>query len=157
MIDKLSWIAVYPEIVLLVMACVIALVDLGVKTPGRTLTYLLTLVTLGVVAAMEASYALGGQTFYGFGNMVVVDAMGSWLKCLSSVTLMAAVVQGRAVVADPAERSAVADVGLIRPPEWAWVEPKVADGMVNHGLGGGRPCISWRISGDRFSPTKVLI
>ena len=32
MTDKLSWIAVYPEIVLLVMACVITLVDLGVKS-----------------------------------------------------------------------------------------------------------------------------
>ena len=28
MIDKLSWIAVYPEIILLVMGCVILLVDL---------------------------------------------------------------------------------------------------------------------------------
>jgi NADH-quinone oxidoreductase subunit N len=95
MIDKLSWIAVYPELVLLIMACVIALVDLGVKTPGRTLTYLLSMMTLAVVAAMEASYALGGQTFYGFGNMVVVDPMGSWLKCFSSITLMVTVVYGR--------------------------------------------------------------
>lgn len=31
MIDKLSWIAVYPELILLVMACVIALADLYVK------------------------------------------------------------------------------------------------------------------------------
>ncbi len=100
MIDKLSWIAVYPEIVLLVMACVIALVDLGVKTPRRTLTYVLTLATLGVVAAMEASYALGGHTFYGFGNMVVVDPMGSWLKCFSSVALMVTVVYGRPYAAD---------------------------------------------------------
>ena len=100
MIDKLSWIAVYPEIVLLVLACVIALLDLGVKTPRRTMTYLLTLLTLGVVAALEAFYALGGQTFYGFGNMVVVDPMGSWLKCFSSVALMVTVVYGRPYVAD---------------------------------------------------------
>lgn len=100
MIDKLSWIAVYPEIILLVMACVIALVDLGVKTPGRTLTYLLTLLTLGAVAVMEASYAMGGQTFYGFSNMVVVDPMGSWLKCFSSVALMVTVVYGRPYSAD---------------------------------------------------------
>jgi NADH-quinone oxidoreductase subunit N len=33
MIDNISWLAVYPEIVLLVMACVIALVDLWVKSP----------------------------------------------------------------------------------------------------------------------------
>ena len=100
MIDKLSWIAVFPEIVLLVMACVIALVDLGVKTPRRTLTYALTLLTLAGVASIEAYYAVGGQTFYGFGNMVVVDPMGSWLKCFSSVALMVTVVYGRPYAAD---------------------------------------------------------
>ena len=95
MIDKLSWIAVYPEIILLVMGCVILLVDLWVKSPMRTLTYVLTLATLGVVAALEAAYALGGQTFYGFGKMVVVDPMGSWLKCFSVIALMASLVYGR--------------------------------------------------------------
>jgi len=95
MIDKLSWIAVYPEIILLVMGCVILLVDLWVKSPMRTLTYVLTLLTLGGVAALEAAYALGGQTFYGFGKMVVVDPMGSWLKCFSSIALMVSLVYGR--------------------------------------------------------------
>ena len=95
MIDKLSWIAVYPEIILLVMGCVILLVDLWVKSPMRTLTYVLTLLTLGVVAVAEATYAMGGQTFYGFGNMVVVDPMGSWLKCFSCVALMVSLVYGR--------------------------------------------------------------
>jgi NADH-quinone oxidoreductase subunit N len=100
MIDKLSWIAVYPEIVLLIMACVIALVDLGVKTPRRTGTYVLTLLTLAVVAAMEAFYAVGGETFYGFGNMVVVDPMGSWLKCFASLTVLTTLVYGRPYAAD---------------------------------------------------------
>ncbi len=95
MIDKLSWTAVYPEIILLVMGCVILLVDLWVKSPMRTLTYVLTLVTLGTVAAVEAAYALGGQTFYGFGKMVVVDPMGSWLKCFSAIALMVSLVYGR--------------------------------------------------------------
>ena len=95
MIDKLSWIAVYPEIILLVMGCVILLADLWVKSPMRTLTYVLTLITLGVVAALEAAYALGGQTFYGFGKMVVVDPMGSWLKCFSAIALMVSLVYGR--------------------------------------------------------------
>ena len=95
MIDKLSWVAVYPELLLLVMACVIALVDLGVKSPQRNLTYILTLATLAVVAVMEAFYAMGGDTFYGFGNMVVVDPMGGWLKCFSSVSLMVTLVYGR--------------------------------------------------------------
>jgi NADH-quinone oxidoreductase subunit N len=95
MIDKLSWIAVYPEIILAVMACVILLVDLGVKSPMRTVTYVLTLITLAVVAALEAAYASGGQTFYGFGKMVVVDPMGSWLKCFSCIALMVSLVYGR--------------------------------------------------------------
>ncbi|MEO6016812.1 MAG: NADH-quinone oxidoreductase subunit NuoN [Polaromonas sp.] len=99
MIDKLSWIAVYPEIILLVMACIILLVDLGVKTPQRTGTYVLTLLTLGVVAALEAAYALGGETFYGFSKMVVVDPMSGWLKCFSCIALMVSLVYGRPYVA----------------------------------------------------------
>ena len=95
MIDKLSWIAVYPEIILLVMACIILLADLWVKTPKRNGTYVATLLTLSVVAALQAAYALGGETFYGFGGMVVVDPMGSWLKCFSSVALMISLVYGR--------------------------------------------------------------
>ncbi len=100
MIDKLSWVAVYPEIVLLVMASVIALVDLGIKTPRRTGTYVLTLLTLAVVAAMEVRSAMGGQTFYGFGNMVVSDPMGSWLKCFASIAVMVTLVYGRPYAAD---------------------------------------------------------
>ena len=34
MIDNISWLAIYPEILLLVMACVIALVDLGFPVLG---------------------------------------------------------------------------------------------------------------------------
>ncbi|WP_332776386.1 NADH-quinone oxidoreductase subunit NuoN [Polaromonas sp.] len=100
MIDKLSWIAVYPEIVLLAMACVIALVDLGVKSSHRTLTYVLTLLTLAVVAVLQAFYASGGNTFYGFGNMVVSDPMGNWLKCFATVALMITLVYGRPYAAD---------------------------------------------------------
>ena len=95
MIDKLSWISVYPEIILAAMACIILLVDLGVKSSLRSVTYVLTLITLAVVAALEAAYASGGETFYGFGKMVVVDPMGSWLKCFSCIALMVSLVYGR--------------------------------------------------------------
>ena len=100
MIDKLSWITVYPEIVLVTMACIILLLDLGVKTPQRTVTYVLSLVTLAVIAAMEAAYAAGGQTLYGFGKMVVVDPMGGWLKCFATISLMITLVYGRPYAAD---------------------------------------------------------
>jgi NADH-quinone oxidoreductase subunit N len=100
MIDTLSWITVYPEIILLVMACVIALVDLGVKTPLRGTTYILTLLTLAVVAALQAFYAMQGETVYGFGKMVVSDPMGNWLKCFACVALMVSMVYGRPYAAD---------------------------------------------------------
>ena len=100
MIDNISWLAVYPEIVLLVMACVIALVDLWVKSPRRTATYVLTMLTLAVVAALEGVYASSGNTFYGFGNMVVSDAMGNWLKCFATIAVMVTLVYSRPYAAD---------------------------------------------------------
>lgn len=100
MIDNISWLAIYPEIVLLTMACVIALVDLGVHSPRRTGTYVLTMLTLAVVATLQAMYASSGNTFYGFGNMVVSDAMGNWLKCFATVAMMITLVYGRPYAAD---------------------------------------------------------
>jgi NADH-quinone oxidoreductase subunit N len=100
MIDKYNWITVYPDLVLAFMACVIALVDLGVKSPRRTLTYVLTLVTMGVVAVMQAMYATGELTLYGFGNMIVSDPMGNWLKCFATIAMMVCLVYGRPYAAD---------------------------------------------------------
>jgi len=100
MLDSLSWIVAYPEIILLVMACVIALADLRVSSAGRTSTYLLTLLTLGVVAVIQAMYALGGETLYGFGNMVVSDPMGNWLKCFAALAMAVTLVYARPYAAD---------------------------------------------------------
>ena len=100
MFEKLSIAAVYPEMVLAVMAIVIAMVDLFVKCPRRTTTYALSLVTIGVVAYMEAVAATQGQTVYSFGNMVVSDAMGSWLKCFSALAVMVTLVYGRPYAAE---------------------------------------------------------
>lgn len=100
MIDKLSWITVYPEIILLTMACVITLFDLGVSSQRRTATYLLTMGTLAIVAVIQAVYADSGVTLYGFGNMVVSDPMGNWLKCFATVAVMVTLVYGRPYAAD---------------------------------------------------------
>ena len=100
MIDKLSWMTVYPELVLLVMGCLIAMIDLGVTSHRRTFTYVLTLGTLGVVAFMQAMYAVGDQTLYGFNNMVVSDPMGNWLKCFATLAMMVCLVYGRPYAAD---------------------------------------------------------
>jgi len=90
----------YPEIFLLAMACLITLVDLWVKSPKRDLTYGLTMLTLGVVAVMQAFYAATGETVYGFGHMVVSDAMGNWLKCFATLAVMTTLVYGRPYAVD---------------------------------------------------------
>ncbi|MGI9151233.1 MAG: NADH-quinone oxidoreductase subunit NuoN [Limnohabitans sp.] len=100
MFEKLSMGAVYPEMLLAVMAIVIAMVDLFVKSPRRTTTYALSLITIGVVAYMEAVAATDGQTIYSFGNMVVSDPMGSWLKCFASLAVMVTLVYGRPYAAE---------------------------------------------------------
>ena len=100
MIDKLSWISVYPEIILLVMGCIIAIADLFVTSPRRTATYVLTLVSLATVAALQFSYASGGVTVYGFGDMVVSDQMGNWLKVFATLAVMVTLVYSRPYAAD---------------------------------------------------------
>ncbi len=100
MIDPNSWFTVIPELVLLVMSLAIVLIDLYVRTPLRSLTYVLTLGTLAVVAVMQGLYAMGGQTVYGFGGMVISDPMGNWLKCFSALAMMATIVYGRRYAAD---------------------------------------------------------
>ena len=98
--QNFNWVTAYPEIVLLIMTCVITLVDLWVKSPMRIVTYVLTMLTLAVVAALEAYQATANGTVYGFGHMVVSDAMGNWLKCFASLAVMASLVYGRPYAAD---------------------------------------------------------
>ena len=100
MIDRLSWLAIYPEIVLLAMACVILLMDLMVKGRLRTPTYLMSLLTLAVVAALTAFFAQDGKTVYGFGGLVVSDPMSNWLKCFAALSTIVCFVYGRAYAAD---------------------------------------------------------
>lgn len=95
MIDQISWIAVFPEALLLIMACVIAIVDLGVAAPLRGLTYAMSVVTLLVLAAIEAGFAASGFTMYGFSNMVVSDSMSAWLKCFASLAVLVTLVYAR--------------------------------------------------------------
>ena len=58
------------------------------------------MLTLAVVAVLQGVYASSGNTFYGFGNMVVSDAMGNWLKCFATVAMMVTLVYGRPYAAD---------------------------------------------------------
>ena len=99
MIDNISWVVAYPEILLLVMTCAIAMVDLGVKSPLRGPTYALTLLTLLGLAVLLALYAQTGRTVSGFGGMVVSDPMGNWLKSFACIALLVTLVYGRSYAA----------------------------------------------------------
>jgi NADH-quinone oxidoreductase subunit N len=101
--------AIYPELVLLVMACVIALLDLLDKRLGRPVAYILSVLTLLVLAVLSGLYASSGQTVYGFDGLVVSDPMANWLKCFAALALLVTFVYGR---------SYVADRGMLRGGEW---------------------------------------
>ncbi|MDR0275320.1 MAG: NADH-quinone oxidoreductase subunit NuoN [Burkholderiaceae bacterium] len=109
MIDTFSLIAVYPEIVLLIMTCVIALVDLLDNDGRRTAAYILSTVTLFLVAVLTYRYACVGNTVYGFGGMAVSDPMGNWLKCFATLATLVMLVYGR---------SYALERGMLRGGEW---------------------------------------
>ena len=100
MIEQFGLAALYPEIFLCAMATLIMLLDLAVQTPQRTFTYGLTMLTLGIVAWMQANAASLGATTYSFGNMVVSDPMGGWLKCFATLAVMVTLVYGRPYASD---------------------------------------------------------
>ena len=109
MIDTFSWMAIYPEIVLLVMACVITLVDLLDRGQRRMAAYWLSCLTLVVLVVLTAMYAMNGQTVYGFGGMVVSDVMANWLKCFSAVAVLVIFIYSRTYVTER---------GMLRGAEW---------------------------------------
>jgi NADH-quinone oxidoreductase subunit N len=93
--NDMNWLAVYPELVLLGMACVVAMVDLWVTHPRRTPTYLLTQATLAVVAVMHWLYFDGGFTLYGMQRMVVTDPLGHLLGAFAAISVMVALAYAR--------------------------------------------------------------
>ncbi|MDO5624427.1 MAG: NADH-quinone oxidoreductase subunit NuoN [Pseudomonadota bacterium] len=109
MIDRFSWVAIYPEVLLLVMACVILLLDLVDKSRGRTVAHVLSLLTLAALAVVTGMYASGGRTIHGFGGMVVSDPMANWLKCFAALAVLVVFVYSRGYVAAR---------GMLRGGEW---------------------------------------
>jgi NADH-quinone oxidoreductase subunit N len=91
----MNWMAIAPEIVLLAMACVVALVDLWVTHPKRTPTYVLTQVSLAVVAALHLHAFDRGDTVYAMQRMVVADPMGHLLGFFATVAVMVTLAYSR--------------------------------------------------------------
>ena len=89
--NAMNWLVVYPEIVLLAMACVVAVVDLWVTDPARRLTFWLTQASILVVGAMHLVHAQSGVTLYGMNGMVVTDPMGHLLGFFACVAMLVTV------------------------------------------------------------------
>jgi NADH-quinone oxidoreductase subunit N len=92
--NDMNWVAVYPEILLLVLACVVALVDLFVTDPRRTPTYWLTQLSLAVVGAMHFA-ALGGKPEIAMQGMLVIDSLSHLLSGVSCIALIITLVYAR--------------------------------------------------------------
>ena len=97
---NMNWLAIGPDIVLLTMACVVAMVDLWVTHPRRTPTYLLTQLSLAVVAAMHLVAFDAGLTHYAMQRMVVADPMGHLLGFFATVSVMITLAYARPYAGD---------------------------------------------------------
>jgi NADH-quinone oxidoreductase subunit N len=98
--NQLNWPAIYPQIVLLAMTCVVAMVDLWVTHPRRTPTYWLTQASLLVVAVMQWSAYKNGSTVYAMQNMVVADPLGHLLGFFATLAVMVTLVYARPYAAE---------------------------------------------------------
>ncbi|MCE4555970.1 NADH-quinone oxidoreductase subunit NuoN [Pelomonas cellulosilytica] len=92
---NMNWLAIYPEILLLAMGCLVALVDLWVTDEQRRPTYWLTQLTLAVVGGMHFAYFDAGLTTYAMQGMVVADPMGHLLAGFACVATLITLVYAR--------------------------------------------------------------
>jgi len=84
-----------PEILLLLMACAVLLIDAFCPSAGRRLTFslsLYSLVVLTVVTLWQWNAGFSGVTFHG---LYVVDPLSHFLKLLCYITVFATLVYGR--------------------------------------------------------------
>jgi NADH-quinone oxidoreductase subunit N len=96
----MNWQAVYPEILLLAAACLVALVDLWVKDPKRLVTYSLTQASLFLLAMLQLWYFADGFTLYAMQRMVVADPMGHLLGLFATLAMMVTLVYARPYAAE---------------------------------------------------------
>ena len=86
--NAMNWQVITPELVLLVMACVIALVDLYVTDLARRVTLWLTQATLAAVALLHLQAFDAGRSLFGMQGMVVADPLGHLLAFFAALSVM---------------------------------------------------------------------
>jgi NADH-quinone oxidoreductase subunit N len=98
--NNLNLIPAYPEIFLAVAAMAILLFDMFLSDARRHITYLLSLVTLGICAALTIADFNTGTTSYTFYNMFVSDPMSNILKLSAYLAVGLTLVYSRQYVTD---------------------------------------------------------
>ena len=96
----MNWIAVYPEIFLLIMACVVMLADLFFKGAEHRVAYGLTLFTLLVLVVLSAAYYVAGFDLFAMDRMVIVDPMAMLLKLFTTVATGMSLIYARRYALD---------------------------------------------------------
>ncbi|UUX94163.1 NADH-quinone oxidoreductase subunit NuoN [Aquabacterium sp. J223] len=86
--NPINWLLGSPQILLLVLTCAVALVDLGVTDEKRRPTYWLAQASLAAVAALHLWFFDQGDTVYAMQNMMVIDPLGHLLAFFSTVATM---------------------------------------------------------------------
>ena len=94
----MNWAAVTPEIVLLTMACLIALVDLFVEDEQRAPTFWLTQASLAAVALLHLLRLGSAQSVYAMQGMIVSDPLGHLLAFFATVAVMVTIAYARAYI-----------------------------------------------------------
>jgi len=79
---------IYPEIFLLLMASVVTLLGTGASAARQKTTYVVTQISLGVLALMHLSELQLAQTVYGMQRMVVIDPLGHLLALSATLATM---------------------------------------------------------------------
>jgi len=87
--NSMNWQVLYPEMLLLAMTGVIAIVDLFTTDARRRLTFWLSQVTLLAVAALHLEAMIDGQSLFGMQGMVVADPLGHLLAFFATVSVIA--------------------------------------------------------------------
>ncbi len=103
---QMNWLVIYPEVLLLIAACVVALVDLHVTDPKRGVTFWLTQASLAVVAAMHGAALSTGLQAEGAAasvlamqGLVVSDPMGHMLALCAALAMMLTLAYARPYIA----------------------------------------------------------
>jgi NADH-quinone oxidoreductase subunit N len=96
----LNWLALSPEIALFVLTCVVTLADLFVSCPRRRPTYILSMLSLSVVAALHLVALDQPASVYAMNNMVATDAMGHLLSLCATLAVMATLTYAQAYAGD---------------------------------------------------------